>query len=103
MKRLNGWQRIGIILSVLWVIIGGFWTREIVFEELYAPAKMVFGSCLESRSTKDCDAEFQDWSRGVTDEKVNVINAIYTFTPLLLAWLLVYILMRLTRWVRAGF
>ena len=23
--RLNGWQRIGIVLSVLWVVVGGVW------------------------------------------------------------------------------
>ena len=29
MTRLNGWQRIGVILSVLWIICGGFWGNDL--------------------------------------------------------------------------
>jgi len=26
--RLNGWQRIGIVLSVVWAALGGLWERS---------------------------------------------------------------------------
>jgi hypothetical protein len=34
MKALNGWQRIGIVLSVLWAIVGFFWGNSIAIDAL---------------------------------------------------------------------
>jgi hypothetical protein len=34
--RLNGWQRIGIVLSVLWAIVGGLWGYHIATQEAVA-------------------------------------------------------------------
>ncbi len=34
MKRLNGWQRIGVILSVLWIIGGGFLAHAVIKDDL---------------------------------------------------------------------
>ena len=98
-------KRIGIILSVLWVVVGGFWTRGIVFHDLGKFATNQLDWCLKfDHSRKDCNAEFDaNWKRDVTDVEVNVENAIFTFVPLLLAWLLFYIVVGLTRWVAAGF
>jgi|GEM_PF-4925108 len=46
MKRLNGWQRIGIILSVLWMVGGWFWTRDMVVDELSkAPTQRLAEKC----------------------------------------------------------
>jgi len=44
-----------------------------------------------------------DWRQAVADERVNIGKAIVTFGPLILAWLLVYVLVWLTQWVRGGF
>jgi hypothetical protein len=102
-----GLKRIGIILSVLWVVIGGFWTRSMLFDSLGKSAKLQFETCLENEDrngkSKDCSAEFDaNWQRDVTNV-INMNNAFDTFVPLLLAWVLFYIIARLTRWVAAGF
>jgi hypothetical protein len=32
--RLNGWQRIGVIASVVWVVAGGLWTRGLIVDDV---------------------------------------------------------------------
>jgi hypothetical protein len=104
---MNGWKRIGIILSVLWIIGGGFWIRTMVFHVQSQPAIDIHRSCLEHYQLhpgRDCDAEFKaDWERYVTNGFINTQTAAFTFGPLLLAWVLFYIIAGLTRWVAAGF
>jgi hypothetical protein len=103
---MNGWKRIGIILSVLWVVVGGFWTRSMVIDGLGKFATNQLDFCLRyDHSGTDCNAEFHtNWQRDVTNVEINAENAIFTFGPLLLAWVvLFYIIVGLTRWVAAGF
>jgi hypothetical protein len=40
--RLNGWQRIGIVLSVVWAIVGGLWGMK----QAVAPAWRQFNACM---------------------------------------------------------
>jgi hypothetical protein len=118
LMRLNGWQRIGVVLSVLWVIVGGFWTRGIVIESQSEFARTRYRACLASHSIQpdgsvpadtdwsQCDRQHAiDWQRDVTDhwDGINGLNAAFTLGPLLIAWLLVYALVGLTRWIMAGF
>jgi hypothetical protein len=102
---MNGWKRIGIILSVLWVVIGGIWTRTVIGDYLTKGAWSQLDWCVKySSKDKDCYAEFHDnFQRDLTDGGINIQNASFTFGPLLLAWVLCYIIARLTRWVAAGF
>jgi hypothetical protein len=48
--RLSGWQRIGVVLSTLWFIVGGLWVNSWVIDELGAPALARHRQCLEARS-----------------------------------------------------
>jgi hypothetical protein len=105
-----GLKRIGIILSVLWIVVGGLWTRGMVIDDLGKLPRNQFPMnqhifCLEhGLSGKDCDAEFHaHWQRDVMNVEIDTENAVFTFGPLLLAWVLFCIIARLTRWVAAGF
>lgn len=111
----KGIKRLGIIASIVWVVVGGFWTRSIVIDELGRFALYHYRSCLADRSYHDdhvpkdtdwtpCQKQFEaDWQRDVTNIGLNAGNAIYTFVPLVLAWLVAYIVLWLGRWVWAGF
>jgi hypothetical protein len=48
--RLNGWQRIGIVASILWLVVGGFWINSLVIDDLSKFVLAAYGRCLESRS-----------------------------------------------------
>jgi hypothetical protein len=116
--RLSGWQRIGVVLSVAWIVAGGLWTRSVLIESQGAFAVARHRSCLDRHSIQpdgrvpadtdwsQCNRQFDaDWKRDVTDhwDGVNGMNLAFTLAPLLLAWLLVYGIVGIVRWIRAGF
>ncbi len=99
--RLNGRQRIGFVLTVIWVIIGGFWLNQITIDRLGANVIAAHERCLAERSAQPdgtipsdidwgaCNREFaRDWSPAVADHWLYV--AIYTFVPIPFAWLIIY-------------
>jgi hypothetical protein len=47
----KGIKRLGIIASVLWIIVGGLWTRGLVIDDLGRPAAAVLRSCEETITT----------------------------------------------------
>jgi hypothetical protein len=113
MKRLNGWQRIGVILSVIWLIGGGFLTHAIIKDDLSRDVAWQDGVVARLSDADQVAVKARDLSkmsdggllmvRDSIDNEVNTRTAVWTLAPLLLAWLLVYALVWLTRWVRAGF
>jgi hypothetical protein len=112
--RLGGWARIGIVLSVVWMIGGGLWGNSIGIDALGANVVAVHRRCLEQRSIqpdgsipKDtdwgpCSAAFmRDYPPAVAGHWWYA--AAFAFIPIPIAWLIVYGLAALVRWIRAGF
>jgi hypothetical protein len=115
MKALNGWQRIGIVLSVLWATVGFVWVDHSVAFNIGARfVEEDYDRCLWQRSIqpdgsvpKDTDwqpcinAFDRDWDRAV---KYQWITALYfALIPILTAWLVAYGLVVVGRWIAAGF
>lgn len=101
--KLNGWHRLGIIASVLWILIGGCCGNESAFRQGDA-AVDAYIRCSDLPYIPDsrCSAEFQtDYAAATADHWL--VAAIYAFVPVVLAWLLAWIILALTRWVRRGF
>ena len=93
--RLNRWQRIGIVLSGLWAIVGTIWAQRVLFPiDLYS-------KCIDAGVT---DAAF---CRRIYDahvanaEKYQLgVTLIYAVVPVAIAWLLVYVVLWAVRWIR---
>ena len=111
--RLNGWQRIGIVASVVWVIGGGFWGNTVGLSQ-GDYVKLTLEQCLAARSIQPdgtiprdadwgpCYAKFEkDWPEAVKDHWYYA--AAFAFIPIPLAWLVVWGMVSLARWIRAGF
>jgi hypothetical protein len=50
--HLNGWQRIGIVASVCWIIVGFPWINIQVIDDLARPVSAELARCLDARSVQ---------------------------------------------------
>lgn len=105
--RLNGWQRIGIVLSVLWFFVGGFWGNGIgLHEGDWAMNAYIF--CLDHdtepgmQTATQCSATFdKQWPEAIKYHWWEAL--IVAVVPIPIAWLLAYFGIWLFRWIRKGF
>src|SRR5258708_6054607 len=103
MKRLNGWQRIGIVLSVLWSLGGGLWGNNIGIHE-GDTASAIYSLCLENRPNdwQGCSTEFtKNWTDAVQYHWWYA--AILGLVPIPIVWGMVYGILGIIRWIRRGF
>jgi hypothetical protein len=107
--RLNGWQRIGIVTSVAWAIGAWFYTA-ISFEkqatsEYLSTHEMCVTPLIEQGRTHaiaDCTNLARE-ARSLAVLHKSETAAFNAFVPILIAWLIVYGVIGLIRWVRRGF
>jgi hypothetical protein len=122
--RLNGWQRIGIVVLVFWAIGGAFWGYNIGYHEggdvdqdfkqcragaqnWYENQYRIEGS--PRYTTKDligdwgkCKAEYDRANKDATSTGW-LYAALLAVLPIPLAWFAVYKSIALLRWIREGF
>jgi hypothetical protein len=55
--RLNGWQRLGVILSVIWIFVGPAWA----WQELFAPVSQSYAVCMDVANRADSTAKALEW------------------------------------------
>jgi hypothetical protein len=95
--RLNGWRRIGIVFSVLWAIVFGLWGAEnIVANEGELERCLV----LQPANSDEVNCR-QLYAPQII--KTKYITLAVALTPIPIAWLLIYIVIRTIRWIRRGF
>lgn len=99
-RRLHGWARIGIVLSMVWAIIGSIWALNLLFEPVYQ--NYVTCQTLISVSPSDCQHLFQTQFADAQQRRLTAV-AIVGLGPIPVAWLLVYGLVALVRWIGRGF
>jgi|SRR5215468_873695 len=102
--RLNGWQRIGIVASVVWAIGAPIYLDYAAQQEALAAFGRYYEACRDVPSN-DPEQCFQRASRAYD----NVTRyprqwpALTALVPIGLGWLLAYALVYLVRWIGAGF
>jgi hypothetical protein len=115
-RRLSGWQRVGIMLSVVWAI-GAAIYETYAMEDRYNAAfsaayRPVYDRC---RDTQDRELKALGRPNGIdcAEEAGRVASAvpqqsawsaaIAVFVPIPIGWLFAYALIGLVRWIRRGF
>lgn len=101
--KLNGWQRVGIVASVIGGVACAWWGLKLRYDPIWSG----YGTCLEQAydhltTFDECktlldsqlaDAEGQRW----------YIFFLSAIVPVALAWIIACTLVGLVRWVRRGF
>ena len=105
---MGGWKRVGVVLSVLWFLGGGFWENHREMEVYGNFFGYVYGICqntndmfADAKDKKDCFA-FAHSSANVFEREWGSVLFV-ALVPIPFAWLFVYIIMCVVRWVRKGF
>ena len=104
--RLGGWQRVGIILSVAWALAGPTYWNDRLYDRALKDAGDAYHECREISDPALC-AGWQE-----TIMKSGMANfapigsvgwALEAIVPIAFGWIVVYLIVGLWRWVRAGF
>jgi ketosteroid isomerase-like protein len=97
--RLNGWQRIGLLLSVVWMIIGGSWG----WRHAYDKADAEFRACIAAVHTVADVQACRDTRFRALAVPRGVSAGIVALAPLTVVWLFIYGLVWLVRRARRAF
>jgi hypothetical protein len=98
--RLNGWKRIGLVLSVVWAVVGAFWGWKLALDPEYE----VLHACLNAATTLEgSDYCWASHSKALSYTRPWNSAAIVGLAPIPITWLLVWGLVAVVRWIRRGF
>ena len=106
--RLNGWQRIGIVLSILWAVGAAIYQRNADIERAAFSAGLTYKGCTAVLSEKhisdfsQCGLEFDKTFRIMLEGSWGNV-AVVALLPIPFAWLLAYLAIWVLRWIRGGF
>ena len=116
MKRLNGWMRIWIVLSVLFLGVGAFYGLKVGNETYYSYYTLSLSVCKErisqikdekqySNEYDNCLKKSEKESKEYMEMGMTIPNYIFSYSvlPLLILWILGFISYKLYRWIRKGF
>lgn len=104
--KLNKRQRIGVIVSVVWILgTGGYTQHRVMDEQIKMNVQMTL-SCEEAqnmKSSRNCDYWITDPVRLTKQFHESwAYAAVVAFVPVPLGWGFVYLILWLTRWVMRG-
>lgn len=111
MRRLNMWQRMGIVASGLWMVAAGPFAWVAGQRDAETATGRFIGDCNAYRSAPTVDEEGAGYrkclgnSDHVFDVQMRAVPtnaAIAAFVPVILGWMLAFVGLRTARWVLAG-
>ena len=93
--RLNDWQKIGVILTLLWCLVGGLWINNLVMNDMKTAIVLEHRRCLAGRSSQPnasissidrstCGEKFSaNWNRNAQDrwKERAAFTLAYTLVP----------------------
>jgi hypothetical protein len=106
--RLNGWHRIGVVASVVWALIGGWWGHSEHVENAWRMGSLTYNTCSQDEvRLQEPDLGECRQKAAATFEKAReghwTSAAIAGLLPIPLGWLVAYGFIGLVRWIETGF
>lgn len=105
--KLNRWQRIGVVLSVVWALGAAYYERNSQIEIGQKWMELTSQNCHGSNALakdipkKDCSKEWdKNFQKHMIPRWENI--AVVSLTPIPIGWGIVFLFIRIYRWVKAG-
>ena len=101
--RLYGWQRTGIVLSVLWVLCVSMWFFQRVADVNAPGVASVYFQCIGEPNAKrrECRAR-AEWFGEKARSEFRAVWPWAALGPILVVWPLAYVVVWLVRWIGRG-
>jgi hypothetical protein len=106
--KLNGWQRLGMVASITWGIVGYMHQRNTDFHREVAAQSVVYQACSDTAAMRGnfdfsgCAADASRLDSALsTDALGNAL--VFAFGPIVLGWVVTYLAIFVFGWVRRGF
>src|SRR6266478_22638 len=110
--KLNGWKRIGIVASVVWILGAGIYTYDSEIDRASGFITSTHVACDSNLGDKTGDAwteSFNECNKQADDSLALALTnarleaALVAFAPVPLGWGFVYLILFLVRWIKRGF
>ena len=102
--KLNGWQRIGIALSVLWAFGSFISIRKDQINLADALYRDQYHNCSISGPTNISYCDETVSLQAAMDATTNWLDvAFFSLAPIILAWFLALVSVRVLKWIKMGF
>jgi len=104
-NSLNGWQRVGVVLSVLWFFIAGISQRSYDVNKAYEFAHSSSSICYESHkdgNSDNCSQRFLEDYRLMLDGSWGSV-IFMAIVPIPIFWGIVILIIKVYRWIKRGF
>jgi hypothetical protein len=98
MLRFSRWQGVLIVLSIIWIVIGGSSGFRHAYDRVDADFKLCVTAIKTAADLQVC----RDKRNNALAVPRIVSAAVVALGPLLIIWLIVYGLVLLWRWIRRG-
>lgn len=99
--HLNGWQRIGMVVSVLWALGAAIYERNQQVNSAMELYQFQYRICLENHE-KNCGETVS--MQAAMDATANWIDIVfYALGPIIAGWFIAFITIRTFRWISDGF
>jgi hypothetical protein len=112
MVKVNGWKRIGVIASVVWILGAGAHTYDSEIDSASKGIASIHVACDSNLAGKTGDARdvgFNECNKQASEMLAEANTnawfsaALIAFVPVPLGWGFTYLVLFLVRWVRRGF
>lgn len=101
--RLSGWKRIGIVVSVAWILGAGIYTYEKLINSDLNYFMVVINDCLdEHHDANECTKQGYKYLDGARASDL-MMASIVGIVPVPFAWGFAYLMLFTVRWIRRGF
>ena len=111
--KMNGWQRLGIVISAVWLLIGTFaYFHEISNHPSWLKGlpqlayQWVQDNEFTQKAHQNARLEGKDFSNNYIFLKPTFSASgllSFIFAPIIVSWVVVYLLIFIIRWVKNGF